>query len=329
MDNKPLRVAVVGVGHLGQYHLEKYLSIPDVTLVGVVDIDSNRLKEITNKHKVRGFKSHLDIINLVDAVSIAVPTEVHFHVAMDFLTKGVHILVEKPITYDITQADILLNKAKETGAILQVGLVERFNPAVIKMKSLVKEPIFLEAHRMNLFTPRGTDVDVVLDLMIHDIDIVLDIVGAEPVDIHAVGMSVITDKIDIANARLMFKNGTAANLTASRISGRVLRKIRVFQPDSYVSADCRKRRVSIISHDKTRKDNFGFPKLTMERVEFPDSDPLADEITAFVNAVKNGHKPVVSGDDGKKALEVALCIIDEIKSNSKELNKKCLKQFLS
>ncbi len=234
MNNNPLRVAVVGVGHLGQYHLQKYLAIPDIIFVGAVDINPERLKEITTKHKVRGFRRHQDIINLVDAVSIAVPTEVHFDVAMDFLKRGIHILIEKPITYDIAQADILLDKAKETGAIVQVGLVERFNPAVIKMKSLVKEPIFFEAHRMNNFTPRGTDVDVVLDLMIHDIDIILDIVGDEIVDIHAVGMSVITDKIDIANARLVFKNGIAANLTASRVSGRVLRKIRVFQPDSYI-----------------------------------------------------------------------------------------------
>ena len=330
MNNKKLRVAVVGVGHLGKYHLEKYLSIPDIILIGAVDINPKRLKEITAKHKVRGFRSHHDIINLVDAVSIAVPTEVHFDVAMDFLTKGIHILIEKPITYDIAQADILLDKAKETGAIIQVGLVERFNPAVIKMKSLVKEPIFLEAHRMNNFTPRGTDVDVVLDLMIHDIDIVLDIVESEPVDIHAVGMSVITDKIDIANTRLVFKNGIAANLTASRVSGKVLRKIRVFQPDSYISADYAKRRVTVVSHDKTRKDKFGFPKLTMERAEFPDSDPLADEIVSFVNSVKNGKEPVVSGYEGKKALEIALHIIDEIKSNSKELNEKCLRnQFLS
>ncbi len=323
-----LKVAVVGVGHLGQFHLEKYLSIPDVNLIGVVDIDPIRLDEITRKHNVKGFRSHKEIIDKVDAVSIAVPTEVHFEVAMDFLSKGVHILVEKPITYRIEDADKLLNKAKETGVVLQVGLVERFNPAVIKMKSLVKEPIFLEAHRMNLFTPRGTDVDVVLDLMIHDIDIVLDIVKSDVIDIHAVGMSVITKKIDIANARIVFKNGTAANLTASRISGRMLRKIRVFQPDSYISADCGKRRVSIVSHDKKRKDKFGFPKLTIERIEFPDSDPLADEILAFVNSVKNGHTPVVSGYDGKKALEVALHIIDEIKSNSKELNKKCLRGSL-
>lgn len=328
MRNNKLKVAVVGVGHLGQYHLEKYLSMSMVDLIGVVDTNPTRLKEITYKYKVRGFLSHYDIIDKVDAVSIAVPTEVHFDVAMDFLSRGIHILVEKPITYRIEDADLLLNKAKETGAVLQVGLVERFNPAVIKMKSLIKEPIFLEGHRMNLFTPRGTDVDVVLDLMIHDIDIILDIVSSEVKDIHAVGMSVITDKIDIANARIMFENGTAANLTASRISGRMLRKIRVFQPDSYVSADCGKRRVTVISHDKLRKDKYGFPRVTTEKAEFPDSDPLADEILSFINSVKDGHKPIVSGNDGKKALEVALCIIDQINNNSARLNKTWLSQFL-
>lgn len=328
MKTNKLRVAVVGVGHLGKYHLEKYLSMPNVDLVGVVDIDPSRLKEITHNHKVRGFLNHNDIIDQVDAVSIAVPTEVHFDVAMDFLSRGIHILVEKPITYKIKDADLLLNKAKEAGVVLQVGLVERFNPAVIKMKSLVTEPIFLESHRMNLFTIRGTDVDVVLDLMIHDIDIVLDIVSSEVKDIHAVGMSVVTDKIDIANARIVFENGTAANLTTSRISGKTLRKIRVFQPESYVSADCGKRRVSITSHDKSRRDKYGFPMLTTEKVEFPNSDPLADEILSFVNSVKNGHKPVVSGYDGKKALEVALEIINQINSNSQRLNKRCLSQFL-
>jgi len=313
--NERLRVSVIGVGHLGRYHLEKYLSLPAVELIGVVDTNPERLKEITKQYKVKGFLSHKEIIDQVDAVSIAVPTEVHFEVAMDFLSRGIHILIEKPITYRLEDADILLNKAKETGAILQVGLVERFNPAVIKMKSLVDDPIFLEANRMNLFTIRGTDVDVVLDLMIHDIDIILDIVKSEVVDIQAVGMSVITDKIDIANARLIFKNGTAANLTASRISGRMLRKIRVFQSDSYISADCGKRKVTIISHDKKRKDKFGFPKLVTERIEFTDSDPLADEIASFISSIRNGHRPVVSGQDGKKALEISLHIIDEIKKN--------------
>ncbi len=326
-DNK-LRVAVVGVGHLGRYHLEKYLSMPMVDLIGVVDINPSRLKEITHQYKVRGFLSHQDIIDNVDAVSIAVPTEVHFDVAMDFLSKGIHILVEKPITYKIEDADLLLNKAKETGVVLQVGLVERFNPAVIKMKSLVREPIFMESHRMNLFTVRGTDVDVVLDLMIHDIDIILDIISSDVRDIHAVGMSVVTDKIDIANVRIIFENGTAANLTASRVSGRMLRKIRVFQPESYISADCGKRRVTVTSHDKSRKDRHGFPRITTEKVEFPGSDPLADEILSFINSVRNGHKPVVSGNDGKKALEVALCIIEQINSNSTGLNKRCLNQFL-
>ncbi len=328
MNADKLKVAVIGVGHLGQYHLEKYLSMPMVDLIGVVDIDSERLEQITNKHKVQGFTSHKQIIDRVDAVSIAVPTEVHFDVAMDFLAKGIHILVEKPITYNMKDADMLLNKAKETGAVLQVGLVERFNPAVMKMKALIKDPIFLESHRMNLFTVRGTDVDVVLDLMIHDIDIILDIVSSEVEDIHAVGMSVITKKIDIANARIVFKNGTAANLTASRISGRMLRKIRVFQSDSYISADCGKRRVTIIRHDTSRRDRFGFPKLATEKIEFPDSDPLADEILSFINSIRDGHRPVVSGKDGKRALEVALSIIDQINRNSLRLNKKCLNQFL-
>jgi len=307
-----LRVAVIGVGHLGEYHVQKYKAIPNVELVGVVDTNPRRLQEIAQRYDVKGYGDHSEVLDLVDAVSLSVPTEKHFEVARDVLSEGVHLLIEKPITYKLEPADTLINMARERGLVLQVGLVERFNPAVIEMKSLLNKPIFFEAHRMNLFTVRGTDVDVVLDLMIHDLDIILSAVKSEVKDVHAVGMRVITDKTDIANVRIIFENGTAANLTASRVSGKMLRKIRVFQPDAYISADCGKRQLTIIRLDNKKKDSNNFPGVTTSKNKHSGTDPLADQISSFVNAVINGSEPVVSGQDGRNALKIALGIIDQI-----------------
>jgi predicted dehydrogenase len=312
-----LRVAVIGVGHLGEYHVQKYRAIPHVELVGVVDTNSSRLEEISHRYNTKGYGNHSEILGIVDAVSLSVPTEKHFEVAKDILSSGVHLLIEKPITYKLEPADTLIGMAKERGLVLQVGLVERFNPAVVKMKSLLNRPIFIEAHRMNLFTLRGTDVDVVLDLMIHDLDIILDAVNSEVKEVHAVGMSVITDKTDIANARIIFENGTAANLTASRVSGKMLRKIRVFQPDAYLSADCGKRQLTVIRLDNKVRDSNNFPEVTTSKEKHPNSDPLADQIASFVNAVINGSEPVVSGEDGRNALRIALGIIDQIERGCK------------
>lgn len=312
MKQDRLRVAVIGVGHLGEYHVQKYKAIPNVELVGVVDTNPLRLQEIAQRYDVKGYGGHSEVLDLVDAVSLSVPTEKHFEVARDVLSEGVHLLIEKPITYKLEPADTLINMARERGLVLQVGLVERFNPAVIEMKSLLNKPIFFEAHRMNLFTVRGTDVDVVLDLMIHDLDIILSAVKSEVKDVHAVGMRVITDKTDIANVRIIFENGTAANLTASRVSGKMLRKIRVFQPDAYISADCGKRQLTIIRLDNKKRDSNDFPSVTTSKNKHLDTDPLADQISSFVNAVINGSEPVVSGQDGRNALKIALGIIDQI-----------------
>ncbi len=317
MKQGKLRVAVIGVGHLGEYHVQKYRAIPQVELVGVVDTNCSRLQEICHRYNTKGYGNHWEILGLVDAVSLSVPTEKHFEVAKDILSSGVHLLIEKPITYKLEPADTLIGMAKERGLVLQVGLVERFNPAVVKMKSLLNRPIFIEAHRMNLFTLRGTDVDVVLDLMIHDLDIILDAVNSEVKEVHAVGMSVITDKTDIANARIIFENGTAANLTASRVSGKMLRKIRVFQPDAYLSADCGKRQLTIIRLDNKARDSNNFPEVTTSKEKHPNSDPLADQIASFVNSVINGLEPVVSGEDGRNALRIALGIIDQIERGCK------------
>ncbi len=317
MEHDKLRVAVIGVGHLGEYHVQKYKAIPNVELVGVVDANPDRADEIAGRYEIAAYTDHEKILGMVDAVSLAVPTEMHFEVAKDILSKGVHLLIEKPITYEIEPANIMVAMAREKGLVFQVGLVERFNPAVVKMESLLNKPVFLESHRMNEFTTRGIDVDVVLDLMIHDLDIILHNVQSEIREVHAVGMSVITGKTDIANARIVFEDGTVANLTASRVSSQTLRKIRVFQPDAYFSVNCLKREISVIRLDSEVKNLNDFPRLTPDKTKFTGEDPLADEISSFVKAVVNGSDPVVSGDDGRRALKVALGIIAQIESGSK------------
>jgi predicted dehydrogenase len=307
-----IRVGVIGVGHLGEYHVQKYQALPDVELVGVADINYQRVEEIARRYTTKAYReSHL-LLGEVDAVSLAVPTQDHFEIARTVLQKGIHLLIEKPITYRLDHADRLIQMADEHHLVLQVGHVERFNPAVVKMETLLKRPIFIESHRMNLFTTRGIDVDVVLDLMIHDLDIILHVVPSEVKEVHAVGMSVITGKTDIANVRMIFENGTVANLTASRVSNRVLRKIRIFQPDAYLSVDCAKREISITRLDGDVGSSDHFPQITSNRMRYPDSDPLAEQIASFVNAVITGREPVVTGRDGRRALKVAYGIIDQI-----------------
>ncbi len=317
MKSNKLKVGVIGVGHLGEYHVQKYKALSNVELVGLVDADPYRAKEISARYDVKVYGHHEEILAQVDAVSLAVPTEMHFEVAKDVLSRSVHLLIEKPITYEIEPADIMVNMAREKNLVFQVGLVERFNPAVVKMESLLTQPVFLESHRMNEFTARGLDVDVVLDLMIHDLDIILHNVKSEIREVHAVGMSVITGKTDIANARIVFEDGTVANLTASRVSSQNLRKIRVFQPNAYISVNCLKREISVIKLDNEVADLNNFPQLTPDKTKFPGRDPLADEIASFVDAVVNKSAPVVSGDDGRRALEVALGIIDQIERGSR------------
>ena len=325
MSREKLRVGVIGVGHLGEYHIQKYQSIPNVELVGIVDTNLDRAAEIEQRYNVKGYKTHSDILKYADAVSLAVPTEVHFHVAKDILSRGVHVLIEKPITYKLEDADMLLNLAQKMNVVLQVGLVERFNPAVVEMKSFLNSPIFLESHRMNEFTTRALDVDVVLDLMIHDLDIFLDIVSSDVKEVHAIGMSVITDKTDIANARIIFENGTVANLTASRVSNKTLRKIRVFQPDAYFSVNCVKRELSVIELNGKPQELSDHPDFISKKTSFSDKDPLANEIASFVESVKNGSEPIVSGQDGRRALEIALCIIEQIEKGCKDF--KAINQF--
>lgn len=323
MKQDRLRVGVIGVGHLGEYHVQKYKALPHVDLVGVVDTNGARAAEISGRYGTPIFPTHHELLALVDAVSLAVPTEMHFEVAKDVLARGVHLLVEKPITYQIEPADTLIRLAHEGSLVLQVGLVERFNPAVVGMESLLTRPVFLESHRMNVFTVRGTDVDVVLDLMIHDLDIILHVVPSEVKELHAVGMSVLTDKTDIANARLIFEDGTVANLTASRVADKPLRKIRIFQPDAYLSVNCLKRELTVTKLDGLLRDVHDFPQVTSKRTHFEGADPLADQIASFVKSVRNGSYPVVSGHDGRRALRYALAIIDQIEKGCNHFQTLC------
>ncbi len=323
MRPEKLKVGVIGVGHLGEYHVQKYKAIPTAELVGIVDTDLERANEIARRYGTRVFRERSELLDMVDGVSLVVPTEMHFDVAKDILSKGVHLLIEKPITYKAEPADTLIRMAREKDLVLQVGLIERFNPAVVKMESILKRPVFIESHRMNEFTTRGIDVDVVLDLMIHDLDIILHVVPSEIKEVHAVGMSVITGKTDVANVRIIFENGTVANLTASRVSNKTLRKIRVFQPDAYISVNCAKREISVIRLDSELRGTDDYPQITSDKIKFPDSDPLNDEISSFVNAAMNGSSPVVTGQDGRRALEVALGIIDQIKRGCNNFKAIC------
>ncbi|VBB45250.1 Oxidoreductase, NAD-binding domain protein [uncultured Desulfatiglans sp.] len=313
MMHERVRVAVIGVGHLGEYHVQKYTALPEAELVGVVDADAGRAEEISRRYGTMRYDDLGDLLGRVDAASLAVPTEHHHEVGRRILKAGVHVLIEKPITYDLAHADELIALADEAGLVLQVGHVERFNPAVVEMSGMLDRPIFIESHRMNLFTTRGTDVDVVLDLMIHDLDIILHMVPAEVREVHAVGLAVITPQTDIANVRIIFDNGTVGNLTASRVSNNMLRKIRIFQPDAYISVNCAKREISRTELDREQKGTDGFPQIVTRKKSFPGSDPLADQIASFVKAVRGGGAPVVSGRDGRRALQVALAIIDQIK----------------
>lgn len=301
-----LKAGVIGVGYLGRFHAQKYAALEGVELVGVADASLDRAKEVAAEVGSAAFDDHRKLLEQVDLVSIAVPTQHHYAVARDCLEAGCHILLEKPVTQTVEEADTLIRLAAERGLVFQVGHLERFNPAVLALKGVLNNPHFIESHRLAPFKPRGTDVNVVLDLMIHDIDIILNLVGSPIKTINSVGVPVLSEEVDIANARLQFENGCVANVTASRVSREAMRKIRIFQPDAYISIDYQARKIAIL-----RKDGGGFPvpglpQVTMEERSFEQGDALLEEIRAFVGAVRGGTAPPVSGEDGKRALELAL-----------------------
>jgi predicted dehydrogenase len=315
---KQLRVGVVGVGYLGKFHAEKYARMPDVELAGVVDIIAERAESVAEQLGTKAFTNHRDLVGRVDAVSVVVPTPLHFAISRDFLESNVDALIEKPVAETLEEADALMEIADSRDTIVQVGHLERFNPAVVALSNVIDRPLFIESHRLSVFKERGTEVDVVLDLMIHDIDIILNFVKSEVESIHAVGVPVLSPRVDIANARLIFENGCVANVTASRISIKNMRKIRIFQKDTYVSVDYANHDILAI-----RKDGQGtalpIPGMSMERSSFQEADALEAELRSFVDAVKTRHRPLVSARDGRNALRVALAIVEEIKASSRKV----------
>jgi predicted dehydrogenase len=308
-----IRVGVIGVGYLGKYHAEKYARMHAVELIGVVDSDRAQAEKIAAALATNAFSDHRDLFGRVDAVSVAVPTPAHFSVGHDFLTHDVDVLIEKPMTRTLVEADELIKTAESRGRILQVGHLERFNPAVIALKDIVHRPMFIESHRLSIFKDRSTDISVVLDLMIHDIDIILNFVNADIKSIHAAGVPVICEHADIANARLEFESGCVANVTASRISTKNERKIRLFQKDAYISVDFAHRDITII-HQADIPSGGVIPGMQIRQLAIADGDALGDELAAFIRAVSTRKVPEVSGQVGRKALEIALIIMDQIHS---------------
>jgi len=308
-----LRFGVVGVGYIGQLHAEKYAAMKDITLAGLADIDFKKAKEMAHKYNTKAYSSHLELLKNVDGISLAVPTAIHFEIARDILNHGKHLLIEKPITLLLSDADTLIELATDNKIVLQVGHIERFNPAIVKMRPFVFDPIYIESQRLSSFTKRGTDVDVVLDLMIHDLDIILNLVNSDIKEIDAFGAPVMTDAIDLANVKISFSNGTIAHLSVNRHSHESVRRIRILQQDSYISVDYSKRKCGITKL-KRRGEGFDhFSPDSYEETTFQDSDPLFEQIGSFIYCIKTHTKPKVSGIDGRNALSLALTIVDQIK----------------
>ncbi|MGH8243322.1 MAG: Gfo/Idh/MocA family protein [Steroidobacteraceae bacterium] len=304
-----LRCAVVGAGYLGRFHAQKYVALADCELVGVADPSPEARKRLQGELGAAGFADHRDLLGAVDAVSIATPTALHHAVARDFLEAGAHVLVEKPITSTADEARELIELAARGRRVLQVGHLERFNPVIVAVAGELTSPRFVESNRLAPFKPRGTDVSVVLDLMIHDIDLIEHIVRSPIASIDAVGAPVFTDEIDIANARIRFENGCVADVTASRISLKAERKLRVFQADAYLSIDLQQKLLTIVRKPASIGEGE-LPKVDLEERSFDQGDALLAEIRSFVDAVRSGGRPVVSGEDGLRALETATRIAE-------------------
>ena len=308
-----IRVGVIGVGYLGKFHAEKYSGMDNVRLAGVADIDRSRAEDVAARFGCRAVTDYRDLFGRVDAVSIVVPTQSHFDIGLEFLKHDVDVLIEKPMTTTLEQADALIEAAESRGRILQIGHLERFNPAVLALKDIITHPMFIEAHRLSIFKDRSTDVSVVLDLMIHDIDIILNIVNSEIQSIHAAGAPVICEYADIANVRLQFESGCVANVTASRISTKNQRKIRFFQKDAYISVDFTDREITLIRRNENQSDN-PVPGTDFQQLSFSETDVLEDELTSYIQAVRTRNSPVVSGQAGRKALAVALDIMEKVET---------------
>ncbi len=299
----PLRAGVIGVGHMGRLHARKYAAVQGVTLAAVADTDADTAGRVGAELGVPWHTDHRALFGAVDLVSVAVPTDAHHAVARDCLQAGIHVLVEKPMTATLQQADELIAAARAHGLRLQVGHLERFSAALVALRAEITRPLFIESHRLACFKPRGTEVNVVLDLMIHDIDLVLDLAAGPIVELRASGASVLTDDIDIGNARLEFESGCVANITASRVSRQPMRRLRVFQRDRYVAVDTMHDSIAIA---RRQPGTSGEPRIEFEQRHLGKGDPLMREIEAFVHAVRSNTAPAIGGEQARRALDVAL-----------------------
>jgi predicted dehydrogenase len=304
-----VKIAVIGVGHLGRHHARILATLPDVELAAIVDLNHERANRVAAEHRTRAFTDWRDVATSVDAVTIATPTETHSAIAESLLESGIHVLVEKPMTRTTAEADRLIAAAAKGGATLAIGHTERFNPAVAAARTFVREPRFIEVHRLGTFPDRSLDIDVVFDLMIHDLDLVLDFVGGEVTTIDAVGVPVLTSRIDIANVRLRFSGGCTANLTASRISRDRVRKIRFFQRDSYVSIDYSAQELEMW---RLVPQPGAMPAIEGGRMDVQQEEPLQRELADFAAAVRQRRPPGVSGAEGRAALALAEQIVERM-----------------
>jgi len=311
-------VGVIGVGYLGQHHARIYNSLDGVKLVGVCDTSPSQGKKIAHKYNTEYFKDRTFLLNKIEAVSVAVPTPQHYEVAKEVLLSNKHLLLEKPIAENLSQADELCKIADEKDIVFQVGHIERFNPAIIAAMPLVKSPLFIESHRLSPFKTRGVDVPVIYDLMVHDIDIILSVVKKRITKIEAVGVPVLSKEFDIANARIEFENGTIANLTTSRVSKEKMRKIRFFQTDSYLSINYLNHSVEYYK----RKFLDGKPYIEREELKVKTAEPLKLEIESFIKSIRNGTPPRINGYDAKEALYVANKMVKKIIEKQTTINRR-------
>jgi predicted dehydrogenase len=311
-----VRTAVIGVGYLGRFHAQKYASLPAAELVDVVDSNAGNRDQVAAETGCRAVADYRDILGEIDAVSIATPTPLHYPIAKQCLERGVHVLVEKPITTTLEEARSLVDTAARAGRVLQVGHLERFNAAILALEGTLGTPRFVESHRLAPFKERGTDVNVVLDLMIHDIDLIQSLVGAPIASIDAVGASVFSAGLDIANARIRYANGCVANTTASRVSMKMERKLRVFQDDAYISIDLQQKVLTIVRKPPAGAD---VPKgqVLIEERTYDQGDALKFEIEAFLRSIREGTPPVVTGEDGLRALETATKITQMVQDDAR------------
>jgi predicted dehydrogenase len=303
------RLAVIGVGHLGRHHARILSAMPDVALVGIVDINQERAKQVASTNSTQSIRDAADLVGRVDGVVVATPTESHAAIARRFLEGGVAVLIEKPLARSMAEADDLVRLASERQTMLAVGHTERFNPAVTAARPLLTTPRFIEVHRLGSFPDRSLDIDVVFDLMIHDLDVVLSIVNSPVAAIDAVGVPVLTPRIDIANVRLRFQSGCIVNLTASRISRDRTRKIRFFQPESYVAIDYAAQEVEVW---RLVRQPAGMPTIEGGPVAVVSNEPLKCELDDFVDAIRNRRAPQVTGEDGRRALALAQEISEQM-----------------